>query len=500
MNLEELKKLTIRDASDLLRKHEVSSVELAKAYLDRISKVDKKTRAFITVTEKEALAAAAAADNKLAAGEKTSELCGVPCSVKDILCTKDIKTTAASNILGDYIPPYDATVVERLKAAGAVILGKTNCDAFAHGASTENSDFFVSRNPWDMTRIPGGSSGGSAAAVAAGLGVYSVGTETGGSIRQPASFCGTVGMKPTYGRSSRRGLISMASSLDTPGPITKTVWDTAAVLEVIAGHDKRDATSAKNLVPDYIEKLDPSPKGLKIGVAEELFPEGVNGDIKDRVREAINTLEQNGAEVLAVSLPHAKYASPAYAIICNSEISTNLSRFDGIKYGYSIVNDKTREDVAKDLFEVYTKSRKYGFGDEAKRRIMLGAYSLSSGYYDKYYKKASRVRTLIKEDWVKAFKKVDVVIGPTSPTVALRVGETKDNPIYAYLADELINPSSVSGLPGISIPCGFVKPGNGQKELPVGLQIIGQQFDEVRVLKTAYAFEYATDFNKRAGI
>ncbi len=500
MNKEELRNLTIRDASSLLRKKEVSSVELTKAYLERIKKIDKETRAFITVTEKEALEAAKAADKKLRAGEKTSVLSGIPCSVKDILCTKDIKTTAGSNILGNYIPPYDATVIERLKDAGAVILGKTNLDAFAHGSSTENSDFFVSRNPWDTTRIPGGSSGGSAAAVAAGEGVYSIGTETGGSVRQPASFCGTVGMKPTYGRSSRRGLISMASSLDTPGPITKTVWDAAAVLEVIAGHDARDATSAKNLVPDYTKKIDPNPKGLKIGVAKELFPEGVDGDISDRVREAINTLEQNGAEVEEVSLPHAKYASPAYAIICNSELSTNLSRFDGIKYGYSIENDKTREDVAKDLFEVYTKSRKYGFGDEAKRRIMLGTYSLSSGYYDKYYKKASKIRTLIKEDWIKVFKKVDVVVGPTSPTVAPRVGETKDNPIYAYLADELINPSSMSGLPGISVPCGFSKPENGQKELPVGLQIIGQQFDEVRVMRAAYAFEYATDFNKRADI
>jgi len=480
-----LNKLTIIQAFKGLRNKNFSSVELTRACLDEIKKTDDKIKSFITVTENYALLQAEKADQRIKNGEeKNNLLLGVPCSIKDIILTKNILTTGASNILKNYIPPYDATLIKKLKKAGMVMLGKVNCDAFAHGASTENSDFFTTHNPLDLERVPGGSSGGSASSVASDQCLYSIGTDTGGSIRQPAAFCGVVGLKPTYGRISRSGLISMTSSTDCPSIMAKNVSDVAIILKKLAGKDKLDATSSDQKVDDYFEFLkDENIKGLKIGVPKEYFIKELNSEIRNAVQNAVKKLEKLGAEIIEISLPHTKYAVPTYYIITPSEISSNLARFDGIKYGYS------EACKAKNLADVYLKSRANGFGNEAKRRIILGTYALSSGYYDAYYLQAQKVRTLIKKDFEDAFQKVDVLITPTSPNVAFKIGEHSDNPLELYLEDIFLSAVSLAGVPAISIPCGFAKPNNGEIKMPIGMQIIGKHFDEKTILKVGNVYE-----------
>lgn len=490
-----LNELTITEASDRLKNRDISSVELTTACLDEIKKTDDKIKSFITVTENYALLQAEKADRKIKSGdEKDNLLLGIPCSIKDIILTKNVLTTAASNILKNYIPPYDATLISKLKNRGMVMLGKVNCDAFAHGSSTENSDFFTTHNPWDLERVPGGSSGGSASSVASDQCFYSIGTDTGGSIRQPAAFCGVVGLKPTYGRISRYGLISMTSSTDCPGIMAKNVSDAALLLKELAGKDKMDATSSDRKVDDYFEFIkNENIKGLKIGVPKEYFIEELDSKIKNAVQNAIEKLEKLGAEIVEISLPHTKYAVPTYYIITPSEVSSNLARFDGIKYGYSEV--KSQKSKAKSLEDVYLKSRANGFGSEAKRRIILGTYALSSGYYDAYYLQAQKARALIKKDFDNAFEKVDVIIIPTSPNVAFKIGEHSDNPLELYMEDIFLSAASLAGVPAISIPCGFAKPENGNVEMPVGMQIIGKHFDEKTILKTARVYEKNRDWN-----
>lgn len=497
MNLTDL---TIEEAHKGLVEKQFSSLDLAKAALEQIEKVDGKIKAFITIREKEVLREAGEADKKISGystGKKDfSALIGIPLAVKDNILVKDTLCTASSKILAHYKAPYDATIIEKIKNQNGVILGKVNLDAFAHGASTENSDFGPTHNPWDMARVPGGSSGGSAAAVAGGEAIYALGTDTGGSIRCPASFCGIVGLKPSYGRISRYGLISMTSSTDCPGIIAKTARDAAIVLENIAGRDKKDSTSAKMPVLDYLENLEKVKiSGLKIGVPEEYFAENLNKEVEKAVRDAIAVLESRGARVISVSLPHTKYAVPVYYIITPSEVSANLSRFDGIRYGYSVESDKNYKSEIKDLWEVYFKSRQHGFGAEAKRRIMLGTYALSAGYYDAYYLKAQKVRTLIKQDFEEAFKKVDCLITPTEPHSAFKIG-TLSSPLDMYLEDIFVCAVSLAGLPAVSVPCGIVKPDDGEVALPVGLQIIGKPFDELTILAAADAFEKETDWHK----
>jgi aspartyl-tRNA(Asn)/glutamyl-tRNA(Gln) amidotransferase subunit A len=463
-----LNQFTIKQASEGLRKKEFSSVELTKDCLNRIKKVDPKINAFITVTEKEALDAAEEADEKIKNGN-TSPLLGIPISIKDNFCTKGIKTTAASKILQDFIPPYDATVVERLKKSGAVILGKTNLDAWAHGSSTETSDFGSTKNPWNLERLPGGSSGGATASIISDECLGAIGSETAGSIRQPASWCGIVGLKPTYGRVSRYGVIPMASSLDSPGPLTKTVEDSALILNAIAGQDNHDATSSPKKNDDYLKNLKNIIKGLKIGVSDEYF-ENIDREVSESVKKAISSLEKLGAQVKKIILLDPKYSVAVYTILQRAEVSSNLARYDGIRYGSSRKN----------------------FGNEAKRRIMLGTYVLSSGYFDQYYKKAQKVRTLIVNDFKKAFEKVDLIVGPTSPSTALKIGASEDKAMFGELADMLVEPSTIAGLPGVSIPCGFSK-----ENLPVGMQIVGPQFTESLLLNAANAYEQATEWNKQ---
>ncbi len=492
-----LNELTIIQASKGLQKKEFSSVELTRACFDRIKKTDSKIKSFITLTENYALLRAEKADQRIKSGEeKDNFLLGIPCSIKDIILTKNILTTAASKILNNYIPPYDATLIAKLKKAGMVMLGKVNCDAFAHGSSTENSDFFTTHNPWDLERVPGGSSGGSSSSVVADQCFYSIGTDTGGSIRQPAAFCGVVGLKPTYGRVSRYGLVSMTSSTDCPSIMAKNVKDAAIILEEIAGKDKRDSTTLDESVDSYIDLLDSyNIKGLKIGIPKEYFIKELNSDISNSIKNAIKKMEELGAEIIEISLPHTKYAVPAYYIITPSEVSSNLSRFDGIRYGYSETREKDGE--AKSLLDIYSKSKGKGFGSEAKRRIMLGTYALSSGYYDAYYLQAQKVRTLIKKDFEEAFRKVDIIITPTSPTVAFKIGEHSDNLLEMYLEDIFLSAVSLAGLPAISISCGFAKPENGKKEMPVGMQIIGKPFDEKSVLGIANVYEESVEWEKR---
>lgn len=481
----ELNKLAILEAGEGLKNRDFSSVELTKACLEKIEKTDGKIKSFITVTTDLALRQAEEADKKIKSGEeKNNFLLGIPCSIKDIILTKGVLTTAASNILKNYIPPYDATLVSKLKNRGMVMLGKVNCDAFAHGSSTENSDFFVTHNPWDLERVPGGSSGGSASSVASDQCFYSIGTDTGGSIRQPAAFCGLVGLKPTYGRISRYGLISMTSSTDCPSIMAKNVADTALILTELAGKDKKDATSSDKKVDNYFEFIkNENIKGIKIGVPKEYFIKELDKEIESAVRNAIKKLEKSGAEIVEISLPHTKYAVPTYYIITPSEVSSNLARFDGIKYGYSEIGK------AKNLENVYLKSRANGFGSEAKRRIILGTYALSSGYYDAYYLQAQKTRALIKKDFDEAFKKVDLIITPTSPNVAFKVGEHSDNPLELYMEDIFLSAASLAGVPAVSVRCGFVKPKNGNIKMPIGMQIIGKYFDEKTILQAANVYE-----------
>jgi aspartyl-tRNA(Asn)/glutamyl-tRNA(Gln) amidotransferase subunit A len=468
---------TVGEIRDLVASGQASAVEVCRAHLERIRRVDPKVGAFRAVLQEEALRDAERIDAGRRAGRPPGALAGVPIAIKDVLCVRDAPTTCGSRILERFVPTFDATCVERLRAAGAVIIGKTNLDEFAMGSSTENSAFEKTRNPWALDRVPGGSSGGSAAAVAADLASAALGTDTGGSIRQPAAFCGVAAMKPTYGRVSRYGLIAYASSLDQAGPFGQTVEDVARILQVIAGHDPRDSTSAPVPVPDFVAVLRRGAKGLRIGVPREYFPDGLDPEVDAAVRAVLKTAGRLGASVEDISLPHTEYAIPAYYIVATAEASSNLARYDGVRYGH-------RAAGADGLQALYVRTRTEGFGAEVKRRIMLGTYVLSAGYYDAYYLKAQKVRTLIRQDFERAFERVDVVVTPTTPTPAFRAGDKIDDPIAMYLSDIFTVTINLAGLPGISIPCGL-----SRERLPIGLQIVGRRFDEETILRLAAALE-----------
>ncbi|MGQ9572403.1 MAG: Asp-tRNA(Asn)/Glu-tRNA(Gln) amidotransferase subunit GatA [Dehalococcoidia bacterium] len=479
----ELYELTIHEAADLLARRELSSRQLTQAVLDRIRQVDERVRAFVTVTEELALQQADEADRRIAAGD-AAPLTGIPAAIKDVICTKGVPTTCGSRMLANFVPPYNAHVTERLLDAGLVMVGKVNMDEFAMGSSTENSAFFPTHNPWDLERVPGGSSGGSAAAVAADECIYALGSDTGGSIRQPAALCGVVGFKPTYGRVSRFGLVAFASSLDQIGPLTKDVTDCALVMNVIAGHDRRDSTSAPLPAPDHTQALIPDLKGIRIGVPQEYFVEGMDDAVRAAIEAAVRQMEALGAEVdWQVSLPSTGYALACYYIIAPSEAMANLARYDGVKYGFS---DRHGDSMWQNM----ELTRQHGFGDEVKRRIMLGTYALSAGYYDAYYLKAQKVRTLIRREFDAAFEKCDVLVTAVSPTPAFKLGEKVADPLQMYLSDVCTIPVNIAGLPAISVPCGFAR------GLPVGVQIMAKPFDEPTILRVAYAYEQATDWHK----
>jgi aspartyl-tRNA(Asn)/glutamyl-tRNA(Gln) amidotransferase subunit A len=480
--------LTDKTATELLAvmaAGQASAVEVTDAFLTAIREHDSKLRAFLHVDEDDARRQAAAVDARRKSGEPLGKLAGVPVAVKDVLCTRGARTTCGSKMLANFVPPYDAHVVERLRAEDAVLVGKTNMDEFAMGSSTENSAFQLTRNPWDPSRIPGGSSGGSAAAVAGCEAPVSLGTDTGGSIRQPAALCGIVGMKPTYGRVSRYGLVAFASSLDQIGPFAHDTADCALMLEAIAGHDRRDSTSVERPVPQYTRTLNDPVKGLRIGVPREFFGQGLDAEVEAAVRAALKEYQRQGATLVDVSLPHSPYALAAYYIVAPAEASSNLARYDGMHYGH-----RTKQKA--DLIGTYAKSRGEGFGKEVERRIMIGTYVLSSGYKDAYYVKALKVRRLVKKDYDEAFETCDVVMGPTTPTAAFRVGEKSDDPLAMYLSDVYTVSCNLAGLPGLSIPCGFTKAG-----LPVGLQLLGPPFEEERLLRVARMYEAATDWHTR---
>jgi aspartyl-tRNA(Asn)/glutamyl-tRNA(Gln) amidotransferase subunit A len=481
-----LNQLTISELTAKLARREVSARESMQACLDRVAKVDGQIHAFISHDPADALAQADACDQQLAqsGSDANRPLLGVPIAVKDVLAVKNHPLNCGSKILGKFVSPYDGTAIEKLKSAGAVIFGRLNMDEFAMGSSTENSAFGTSRNPWDTTRIPGGSSGGSAAAVAADEVIATLGTDTGGSIRQPAALCGCVGMKPTYGRVSRFGLVAFASSLDQIGPFTKDVRDTATILNVISGHDRRDSTSVDQPVPDYIAALDGNIKGLRLGLPKEYMIGGLDPEVTAAVDAAVKQLQSLGASVEEISLPHTEYAAATYYIIAPAEASANLARFDGIRYG-------ARVDGA-DPIELYSRTRGAGFGPEVKRRIILGTYVLSSGYYDAYYLRAQKVRTLIRQDFLKAFEKVDAIVTPTTPTAAFKIGEKSDDPLQMYLSDVFTISCNLAGICGISIPCGFTK----SPKLPIGLQLLGKPFGEETILKIAHAYEQSTAWHK----
>ena len=469
--------LTVSELKEKLKNKELTSEEITKAYIDRINEKEKDVKAFVTTLCDEALEQAKEIDKKRESGEIKSELAGIPIGIKDNICTKGIKTTCSSKMLEDFVSPYNATVTEKVLSEGLMDLGKMNMDEFAMGASTEYSYFKKTSNPWNLNTVPGGSSGGSAAAVAANLVPWALGSDTGGSIRQPASFCGVVGLKPTYGLVSRYGLVAFASSLDQIGPITKDVTDAAMLLNIIAGHDEKDSTSYDIEKKDYTKALKNDVKGLKIGVPKEFFAEGINAEVKEKLEEAIETYKKLGATVEEISLDIAKYSLATYYIIACAEASSNLGRFDGIRYGH-------RTEHFTNLKELYRNSRSEGFGPEVKRRIILGTYVLSSGYYDAYYKKAQQVRTLVKKEFAKAFEKYDVLLTPTSPTVAFEIGTRSNNPLEMYLADICTVSVNIAGLPGISVPCGV-----DSKGMPIGMQLIGNRFAEETILNAAYTFE-----------
>ena len=469
---------------DMLVNKEITSLELTEAVLARIDQVEGDVQAYLTVTRDEAIAQAKAVDEKIARGEEIAFLEGIPGAIKDNICTKGVKTTCASRILQKFVPPYDATVVQKLAAQNPVVLGKTNLDEFAMGGSTENSAFHPTHNPWNTDCVPGGSSGGSAAAVAAGTAVWALGSDTGGSIRQPASFCGVVGMKPTYGRVSRYGLVAYASSLDQIGPITKDVTDCANILNIIAGRDEMDSTSIDKEVPDYTKSLVQDVKGLKLGLPKEYFVKGMDPEVESAVKAAVKQLESLGAEVVEISLPNTDYAISTYYLIAPAEAATNLARYDGVSYG-------ERAEDAADLVEMMTKTRSQYLGEEVKRRIMIGNYALSAGYYDAYYLKALKVRRLVKEDYDKAFKEVDVIICPAAPSVAYKIGEKIDNPLEMYLQDACTVPLNLAGLPGISVPCGYNK-----DKMPIGMQIIGKALDEETLIRVAYTYEQSQSYHQ----
>jgi len=481
----ELYQQTAHEVADLLTAGELSAGQITEACLARIAEVEETVNSFVTVTAEHARAQAAQADERLAKDEAPSPLTGIPIAIKDVMCTRGLPTTCGSKILENFIAPYDATVVQRCSQALLPMVGKTNMDEFAMGSSTENSAFKVTANPWNLECVPGGSSGGSAAAVAAGEALVALGSDTGGSIRQPAALCGIVGLKPTYGRVSRYGLIAYASSLDQIGPLTRDVTDCALVMNVIAGHDPQDATSADIPVPDYTEYLTESVKGLTAGVPTQLLGEGIDPEVRERVQAAIDDLQNMGLECEEVQMPHIDYSLPVYYIIAPAECSSNLARFDGVRYGYRTPTQ------TNDINELFAMTRAEGFGPEVRLRIMLGTYTLSAGYYDAYYLKALKVRTLIKGDFDSAFQKYDVLLSPTSPTVAFPIGERADDPLAMKLADTCTIPVNLAGIPAISIPCGFVD------GLPVGLQIMGRAFEEGKVLQVAYAYEQATDWHRQ---
>lgn len=479
----DLFRLKAHELQQKLSRREVSAVEITQSVLARADKVDSTIQSFITRTPEAALAQARRVDEKLARGESVSPLAGIPGALKDNMCTKGVKTTCASKILANFVPPYDATITEKLAAADAVIVGKANLDEFAMGSSTENSGFFVTRNPWDTERVPGGSSGGSGAAVAAGEAVWSLGSDTGGSIRLPAAYCGVVGLKPTYGRVSRYGLVAYASSLDQIGPFARDVRDCALVLGAISGHDRRDSTSINAPVPDYTAKLEAGVKGLKIGLPREYFVAGMQPEVEAAIRRSIDELVAMGAELVEVSMPHTQYALATYYLIATAEASSNLGRYDGVGFGH--------RGEGGDIVSMYKRSRAEGFGPEVQRRIMLGTYALSSGYYDAYYLKALKVRTLIKQDFDRAFGQVDVLIAPIAPTTAFKIGEKVEDPLAMYLVDVCTIPSNLAGVPALSLPCGFAD------GLPIGMQIIGPHLSEATLLQVAYAFEQAHDYHKQ---
>jgi len=479
-----LAQLTLHDAAEKLRNREFTAVELTEAVFQRIGETEPRVCAYLTLARDRALHDAARADEVRKKVPSSGPLLGIPIAIKDNFLTKGLRTTCASKILGDFIPPYDATAIAKIRSAGAVIIGKTNLDEFAMGSSAENSGFFPTRNPWNLERIPGGSSGGSAASVAADECTAALGTDTGGSIRQPAACCGIVGLKPTYGRVSRYGIIAFASSMDQVGPLTKDVRDSALLLEAIAGHDPADSTSVNSIVPRYSEMLADDIKQIRIGVPKEYFVSGVAAEVEYAVRKAIGELEKQGAVVEEISLPYTEYAVAVYYIIATAEASSNLARYDGMRYGYRA--------NARDLLETYTDSRAAGFGPEVKRRIMLGTYVLSAGYYDAYYLKAQKVRTLIKQHFEEAFKKCDVIITPAAPTAAFRLGEKIQNPLQMYLSDICTIPINLAGLPALSLPCGFDKDG-----MPIGIQLIGKHFDEPTILRVAHQYEQSTLWHKQ---
>ena len=479
-----LSSLTLHEASSKLRRREISSVELTEAVFQRISATDDKVHAYLTLARDSALEQAKQADTRLSAETQPSPLLGMPLAIKDNFLTRGVRTTCASKILGDFMPPYDATTIAKLRSAGAVIVGKTNLDEFAMGSSAENSAFFPTRNPWDFERIPGGSSGGSAAAVAADECIAALGTDTGGSIRQPAACCGIVGLKPTYGRVSRYGIIAFASSMDQVGPMTKDVRDGALLLQALAGHDPADSTSSNRSVPDYSAALTGEVRGLRLGVPKEYYVSGMQPKVEKSVRVAIRQLEMHGAKIREISLPHTEYAVAVYYIVATAEASSNLARYDGMRFG--------RRADAKDLTQTYMISRNEGFGTEVKRRIMLGTYVLSHGYYDAYYLKAQRVRTLIKKDFEEAFKHCDVIVTPTAPTTAFKIGEKTQDPLQMYLSDVYTISINLAGLPALSLPCGF-----DDDNMPIGLQLIGKHFDEATLLRTAHAYEQTTEWHRK---
>ena len=479
-----LYKLTIEQAHEGLKQGHFSSVELTQSVLERIEAVEDSVNAYISLQPELALQMARAADERRAGGED-APLLGVPLAIKDVIVTEGVTTTAGSKILEHFAPPYDATAIKKLRHAGAVFVGKTNPDEFAMGSSTEFSAYGITRNPWDLEAVPGGSSGGSAAAIAAQEAIGALGTDTGGSVRQPASYCGVVGLKPTYGRVSRYGLIAFGSSLDQIGPVTKTVADAAILLSVIAGHDRHDSTSLNHPVPPYLAEVKAGTgfKGLKIGVPKEYFIEGMNPAVEEAVQQALRLAQSEGATLVDISLPHTKYGIPAYYLVATAEASSNLARYDGVRYGLSL--------PAEDLGQTYFKSREAGFGPEVKRRIMLGTYALSAGYYDAYYLKAQKVRTLLRRDFEAAFKEVDVIFAPTAPDVAFKIGQKVDDPLQMYLSDVFTVVANMTGICGISVPCGF------HGRLPIGLQILGPPLGETAILKAAYTYEQATTWHKQ---
>jgi len=479
-----LNELTIHELQKKLQDREIASVDLVEATFAQIDKVENKIHAYITLTKEKALIQAAEADRQIKAGTAGS-LCGIPIALKDTLCTEGIRTTCASRMLHNFVPPYDATVVQLLKQAGAVFTGKTNTDEFAMGSSTETSYFGTTRNPWDLERVPGGSSGGSAAAVITGECIASLGTDTGGSVRQPASLCGIVGIKPTYGRVSRFGAISFGPSLDQVGPFTKDVEDGAIMLNVIAGYDAKDSVSSPLEVPDYRSFLNKDIKGWTVGIPQEYFTGGLDADVAEALKLVIQVLKNQGVQIKEISLPHTKYCIAVFCIVGTAEASSNLARYDGMEYGYRI-------EKAANLMDLYKQCRNKGFGAEVKRRIMLGTYALSAGYYDAYYKKASQVRTLIKEDFDEAFKTCDVVLAPTSPTPAFKIGEKNDDPLKMYLSDVFTVSANLAGIPAISVPCGFSHHG-----LPIGVQFLARHFEEGKLFQIAHNYEQYAQLEKR---